>query len=183
MVPTVTMPHAQGQTQLSVMRLIKGLKKGEPTFMATIVSLEEYKGLQETLPPCIEKLLEENKDVMPNELPKRLPPRHEEHVEHLRKVFQVLQENELYVKREKCEFAQSKVHFLGHDISIGELCLDEAKLRPMQEWEAPIKVTELRSCLGFVNYYLQFINDYSGNAAPLTELLKKNKSWVWTEYC
>ncbi|XP_075107146.1 uncharacterized protein LOC142180117 [Nicotiana tabacum] len=53
----------------------------------------------------------------------------EEHMEHLRKVFQVLRENELYIKKGKCEFAQSKVHFLGQVISNGELRMDEAKER------------------------------------------------------
>ncbi|XP_070013238.1 uncharacterized mitochondrial protein AtMg00860-like [Nicotiana sylvestris] len=104
-------------------------------------------------------------------------------MEHLRKVFQVLRENELYIKREKCEFAQSKVHFLDHVISNGELHMDDAKVRAIQEWEAPIKVTELRSFLGFVNYYRWFISGYSAKAVPLTELLKKNKPWVWTEHC
>ncbi|KAK8586224.1 hypothetical protein V6N13_130745 [Hibiscus sabdariffa] len=40
----------------------------------------------------------------------------EEHVEHLRQVFQVLRENELFVKREKCSFAQKEVPFLSHII-------------------------------------------------------------------
>lgn len=53
----------------------------------------------------------------------------EEHIVHLWKVFQVLWENQLYVKREKCEFAQHKVHFLSHIISQGQLCMDESKLR------------------------------------------------------
>ncbi|XP_070045777.1 uncharacterized protein [Nicotiana tomentosiformis] len=73
----VTMPQGQSQTQLSAMQVVKGIKKGEPTFVATIASLEEDKSFQETLLPCIEKLLEENKDVMPEELPKHLPPRRE----------------------------------------------------------------------------------------------------------
>ena len=30
----------------------------------------------------------------------------EEHVEHLRKVFKVLRQNKLYVKKEKCPFAK-----------------------------------------------------------------------------
>ncbi|XP_070023194.1 uncharacterized protein [Nicotiana sylvestris] len=50
---------------------------GEPTFVETIASLEEDKNFQEIVPPCIEKLLEKNKDVMPEELPKHLPPRRE----------------------------------------------------------------------------------------------------------
>ncbi|XP_070007039.1 uncharacterized mitochondrial protein AtMg00860-like [Nicotiana sylvestris] len=104
-------------------------------------------------------------------------------MEHLRKVFQVLQENELYITREKYEFAQLKVHFLGHVISNGELRMDEAKVHAIQEWEAPIKVTELRSFLGLVNYYRQFISGYLAKAAPLTELLKRNKPWVWMEHC
>ena len=41
----------------------------------------------------------------------------EEHVEHLRKVFQVLGENQIYVMREKFRFAQHEVHFLGNVIS------------------------------------------------------------------
>ncbi|XP_070034478.1 uncharacterized mitochondrial protein AtMg00860-like [Nicotiana tomentosiformis] len=61
--------------------------------------------------------------------------------------------------------------------------MDEAKVRAIQEWEAPIKVTELRSFLVLVNYYRRFISGYSAKAAPLTELLKKNKPWVWTEHC
>nr|XP_033514680.1 uncharacterized mitochondrial protein AtMg00860-like [Nicotiana tomentosiformis] len=104
-------------------------------------------------------------------------------MDHLRKVFQVLQENELYIKREKCEFAQSKVHFLGHVISNGELRMDEAKVRAIHEWEAPIKVIEFRSFLGLVNYYRRFMSGYSTKAEPLTELLKKSKPWVWTEHC
>ncbi|XP_070002194.1 uncharacterized protein [Nicotiana sylvestris] len=77
MVPTVTMPHGQIQAQLSAMQVVKGIKKGEPTFVATIASLEEDKNFQEIVPPCIEKLLKENKDVMPEELPKHFPPRRE----------------------------------------------------------------------------------------------------------
>ncbi|XP_070004616.1 uncharacterized protein [Nicotiana sylvestris] len=77
MVPTVTMPYGQIQAQLSAMQVVKGIKKGETTFVATIASLEEDKNFQEIVSPSIEKLLEENKDVMPKELPKHLSPRRE----------------------------------------------------------------------------------------------------------
>lgn len=92
-------------------------------------------------------------------------------------------ENELYIKREKCEFAQSKVHFFGHVINHGELRINEAKVLVIQEWEAPTKVTGLRSFLGLVNYYRRFISGYSAKATSLTELLKKTKPWVWTKHC
>uniref|UniRef100_A0A3Q7EV98 Reverse transcriptase domain-containing protein n=1 Tax=Solanum lycopersicum TaxID=4081 RepID=A0A3Q7EV98_SOLLC len=41
----------------------------------------------------------------------------EERVEHLRKFFQVLRENLIYGKRQKCEFSQHDLHLLGHVIS------------------------------------------------------------------
>ncbi|GJX43068.1 putative nucleotidyltransferase, ribonuclease H [Tanacetum coccineum] len=107
----------------------------------------------------------------------------EEHVLHLKQVFQVLRDNELYVKLEKCSFAQDEVEFLGHKIKDGGLMMDGAKIKAIQDWEPPTKVTELRSFLGLVNYYRRFIMGYSAIASPLTDLLKKNKAWIWDEEC
>ena len=102
---------------------------------------------------------------------------------HLKKDFKILRENQFYVKREKCEFAQPKVHFLGHVVSQGELRMDEEKVKAIQDWKAPTKVTELHSFIGLANYYRKFISGYSTKVAPLTELLKKNKPWVWSKEC
>ncbi|GJX49454.1 putative nucleotidyltransferase, ribonuclease H, partial [Tanacetum coccineum] len=107
----------------------------------------------------------------------------EEHVLHLKQVFQVLRDNELYVKLEKCSFAQDEVEFLGHKIKDGGLMMSGAKIKAFQDWEPPTKVTKLRSFLGLVNYYRRFIMGYSAIASPLTDLLKKNKAWIWDEEC
>nr|GEW25571.1 hypothetical protein [Tanacetum cinerariifolium] len=107
----------------------------------------------------------------------------EEHVSHLKQVFHVLRDNELYVKLDKCSFAQDEVKFLGHKIKDGGLMMDGAKIKAIQDWEPPTKVTELRYFLGLVNYYQRFIMGYSAMASPLTDLLKKNKAWIWDEEC
>ncbi|KAI5681851.1 hypothetical protein M9H77_03079 [Catharanthus roseus] len=107
----------------------------------------------------------------------------EEHKEHLRKVFQVLKDNELYIKKEKCSFAQEEVLFLGHKIKGGKLMMEDTKVQAIQRWEPPTKVHELRSFLGLVNYYHLFIKGYLARAAPLTDLLKKNRPWAWSEDC
>nr|CAN62036.1 hypothetical protein VITISV_019703 [Vitis vinifera] len=106
-----------------------------------------------------------------------------EHEEHLRKVFKILRHNKLYVKKEKCSFAKKEVSFLGHRIRDGKLMMDDSKVKAIQEWDPPTKVPQLRSFLGLVNYYRRFIKSYSGRAAPLTDLLKKNKAWEWDEKC
>ena len=107
----------------------------------------------------------------------------EEHVDHLRQVFRLLRQNELYVKKEKCSFALGEVGFLGHRIKDGRLMMDESKIKAIQEWDPPTKVPQLRSFLGLVNYYRRFIKGYSARAAPLTDLLKKSKAWMWDEKC
>ncbi|KAH0738211.1 hypothetical protein KY290_036916 [Solanum tuberosum] len=61
--------------------------------------------------------------------------------------------------------------------------MNKAKVRVIKECETPTKVTELISHLGLSNYYRRFISGYSSKVAPLTELLKKIKPWVWSEHC
>ena len=56
----------------------------------------------------------------------------EDHVEHLCKVFKVLRDNDLCVKREKCSFAQPTVQFLGHTISHGEIRMDGDKVEAIK---------------------------------------------------
>lgn len=56
----------------------------------------------------------------------------DEHIQHLKQVFQVLRENELYVKLEKCSFGQQEVEFLGHRIRDGKLMMDGAKVKAVQ---------------------------------------------------
>ena len=82
----------------------------------------------------------------------------EEHISHLRLVFQVLREHELYVKKE-IHFAQHEV--LGHIVGGVKLRMDKSKVQAIHDWEPPKKVPELRSFLGLVNYYRRFIKGYS----------------------
>ncbi|KAL2224688.1 UNVERIFIED_CONTAM: RNA-directed DNA polymerase [Sesamum indicum] len=65
----------------------------------------------------------------------------------------------------------------------GKRSMDKSKVQAIQDWEPPRKVSEQRSFLGLVNYYRRFIKGYSSMAAPLTDLLKKNRAWVWDARC
>ena len=62
---------------LSALQLSKGLKKKEPTFIATLKMNEGPEDGGKHAPKAIQKVLEEFKDVIPTELPKKLPPRRE----------------------------------------------------------------------------------------------------------
>lgn len=104
----------------------------------------------------------------------------EEHVQFLEEVLSKLRAHQLYVKKEKCEFCMQEIMFLGHKVSKGQIRMDERKVKVIVEWTSPTKVSELRLFLGQTNYYRRFVKDYSN---PLTDLLKKDQSWEWTEKC
>lgn len=52
----------------------------------------------------------------------------EEHKDHFQRIFQKLKENQLYVKREKCLFAQEQINFLDHVIECGQIGMMEGKI-------------------------------------------------------
>src|SRR5260221_14574622 len=47
------------------------------------------------------------------------------------------------------------------------------------EWLTPMKVKEVQSFLGFVNFYQKFICNFSDIACPLYALTHKTQQWVW----
>ncbi|KAA0057109.1 reverse transcriptase [Cucumis melo var. makuwa] len=104
----------------------------------------------------------------------------EEHRDHLQKVFQKLKENQLYVKREKCSFAQEQINFLGHVIECGRIGMEEGKIAAIRDWAMPKSVSELRSFLGLANYYRRFVEGFSKRASPLIKLLKKTFTGIGT---
>ena len=76
MVPTVT-EGTPKTPMLSAMQVKKGLKRKEVAYLATLKEEGDDRS-EEPMPKEIEGVLEEFKDVMPPELPKRLPLRREE---------------------------------------------------------------------------------------------------------
>jgi len=108
----------------------------------------------------------------------------EEHAKHLPKVFQILRENKLYAKFEKCKFGVTEVDFLGHRIIQEGLKMDDHKVKAILDWELPKSVPALRSFLGLASYYCKFIKNFAKMVAPLTNLFKKSaRTYEWDGAC
>ncbi|GJP71846.1 hypothetical protein CLOP_g2635 [Closterium sp. NIES-67] len=103
----------------------------------------------------------------------------QQHVEHLRRVFEILRREHFYVKLSKSDFALEKVQFLGHIVSAQGVHVDPKKIEAVRTWKTPENVKELQQFLGFANYYNRFVPQYVKIAAPLTNLLKKNTPYKW----
>ena len=76
-VPTITENKAK-TPMLSAMQLEKGLKKNEVTYLAALKE-DPIDHMEDYMPMEVKKVLDEFKEVMPPELPKKLPPRREEY--------------------------------------------------------------------------------------------------------
>jgi hypothetical protein len=105
-------------------------------------------------------------------------PSKEQHKLHLQAVLQVLKDNQLKAKLEKCTFGQPSVEYLGHIISGQGVATDPAKIKDIVEWKTPKTLKKLRGFLGLTGYYRWFIQGYSTICQPLYHALKKdNFQW------
>ncbi|KAL2460983.1 Uncharacterized protein Adt_44403 [Abeliophyllum distichum] len=69
-----TLVGKMGEKSVSAMQFSKGFKRNEPSFLCTL-HLEEIEEATDPIPKPVRKHLQEFEDVMPEELPRRLPPR------------------------------------------------------------------------------------------------------------
>ena len=112
-----------------------------------------------------------------------------EHIQRLRGIFQKLHEAGLKLKPKKCEFFKTKISYLGHIVSRDGIECDPKKIEAIKNWKRPITVHDVRSFLGFTNYYRRFIHKYVQMANPLNKLIsgenatKKHKKVEWDEKC
>ena len=107
----------------------------------------------------------------------------EEHLQHLRLVFDRFREAGLKLKPKKCFFGQKDVKFLGQVISTEGVQPDPAKIEAIKEYPVPRKVKDVRAFLGLANYYRKFVKDFAKIAGPLQELTKKGLKFQWTDEC
>jgi len=105
----------------------------------------------------------------------------EGHDELVAEVIKKLEENDLYVKPEKCKWKVKEVEFLGVVIGPEGIKMEKEKVKGVLEWPMPKCVKDVQKFLGLANYYHRFIEGFAIMARPLHDLVKKDKKWNWTE--
>ena len=97
-----------------------------------------------------------------------------EHHRHVKEVLKRLRKAGLYAKAEKCEFHSESVKYLGYILSPSGLTMSDDKVKIIQDWPEPKKIKNIQSFLGFINFYCQFIFNYSDIVILLTCLIQKD---------
>jgi len=103
----------------------------------------------------------------------------EGHDELVEKVLRRLEENDLFVKLEKCKWKVREVEFLGVVISPKGVEIQKEKVEGVLNWPAPRNIKEVQKFLGLANYYRRFIKSFARIAAPLYMLVRKEQKWKW----
>jgi hypothetical protein len=102
----------------------------------------------------------------------------EDHLDHLRVVFNALRDARLYGNLEKCTFCINRVAFLGYIVTERRIEVDPANIEAIENWPQPKTVTQVRSFLGLAGFYRRFVKYFGSIVASLNEVTKKDVPFV-----
>jgi len=101
----------------------------------------------------------------------------EGHDKIVEEVLRRLEENDLYVKPEKCAWKVRKIGFLGVVIGPSGIEIEKEKVDRVLSWPEPRNVKDVRKFLGLANYYRRFIKNFAQVARPMNMLTRKDVKW------
>ena len=101
----------------------------------------------------------------------------EGHDELVIEIIKRLEENDLYVKPEKCKWKIREVGFLEVVIGLEGIKMEEEKVKGVLEWPISKCVKDVQKFLELANYYHQFIERFALVVRSLHDMMKKDKKW------
>lgn len=110
----------------------------------------------------------------------------QQHAEHIEIIFKRFSKYGITINLAKCVFGQSKIIFLGHEVSTEGLKPLEEKVKAIIDFPKPKTVEQLRRFLGMINFYRLHLPHYSEYQCELNKYLvnskKRDKTVIqWTD--
>ena len=101
-----------------------------------------------------------------------------EHIEHLRYVFDVLKCEKLYANFKKCNFCMEKVVFLSYVVTTTGIEVDDEKVKAIKEWPRPKSITEVRSFHGLASFIRVLLKTLAQLQHHSLKLLKRMLDFI-----
>ena len=67
--------------------------------------------------------------------------------------LKIAEKHNLCFKRSKCNFNMEEIPILGVVVSKGQIQMKQEKIKAVKEWKILTKVKDVKSFLGFANFY------------------------------
>ncbi|XP_063889312.1 uncharacterized protein LOC135116022 [Scylla paramamosain] len=104
-------------------------------------------------------------------------------MERLGRLFALLEEKGIKLNLTKCDLVKQEVKFLGHRVSKDGSTPDQKNLEAIREQVPPKNVKQVRRFIGMCGFYRKFVPNFSKIAMPLTNLMKGDVKFSWTDEC
>ena len=91
----------------------------------------------------------------------------------VKEVLRKLEENDLFVKPEKCVWRVREVGFLRVIIGEDRVRMEKEKVQGVIKWPVPRSTKDVQKFLGLANYYRWFVKDFARIAKPLYKMTRK----------
>lgn len=103
------------------------------------------------------------------------------HLDVLREIFKRLRFANITLNKEKCRLCRSELRYLGYVVDQRGLKVDPEKIEAIVNIPIPTSQKAVRQFVGTASWYRRFIPNFATRLYPLTQLLRKNQKFVWTE--
>ena len=101
-----------------------------------------------------------------------------EHLQHLRQIFEKLEEHNFYLRMDKCNLMVDETEVLGHTIQGNRIKPSREKIAHITDFPIPKNKKQLQQFLGSVNYIGSHLPHIATLQAPLTTLTG-TQQWEW----
>nr|GEU35237.1 DNA-directed DNA polymerase [Tanacetum cinerariifolium] len=99
----------------------------------------------------------------------------------LERMLKICEDTNLCLNWEKSHFMVKEGIVIGYKISKEGIEVDKAKVDAITKLPHPTTVKGIRSFLGYAGFYRRFIKDFSKIAQPMTRLLEKNTTFIFSK--
>lgn len=107
----------------------------------------------------------------------------DDHNKNLFAVLQRMREWGFNLKAAKCQFMQPELNYLGFIVDARGRRPTPHKVAAIVSMPVPTDVSTLRSFVGMINYYGQFLRKFNELRRPFDKLMAKDAKFVWSDAC